>query len=71
MFPYINIIDVETKMLMRAIKRNLDRFPDDFMVQLTKEEFDDLRYHFAPQNGRQAEGGIQNNKKSVNAKVKI
>jgi len=37
---------VETKMLVRAVKRNLERFPDDFMVQLTKEEFDNLRYHF-------------------------
>jgi hypothetical protein len=37
---------VETKMLVRAVKRNLERFPDDFMVQLTKEEFDNLKYHF-------------------------
>lgn len=37
---------VETKMLVRAVKRNLDRFPDDFMVRLTKEEFDNLKYHF-------------------------
>jgi phage regulator Rha-like protein len=37
---------VETKMLLRAVKRNLERFPDDFMVQLTKEEFDNLKYHF-------------------------
>ena len=37
---------VETKMLLRAVKRNVERFPDDFMVQLTKEEFDNLKYHF-------------------------
>jgi len=37
---------VETKMLVRAVKRNSERFPDDFMVQLTNEEFDNLRYHF-------------------------
>jgi hypothetical protein len=37
---------VETKMLVRAVKRNLERFPHDFMVQLTKEAFDNLRYHF-------------------------
>ena len=35
---------VETKALVRAVKRNLGRFPDDFMFQLTKEEFDRLRY---------------------------
>jgi hypothetical protein len=37
---------VETKVLVQAIKRNIDRFPSDFMFQLTKEEFDDLRCHF-------------------------
>ena len=37
---------VETKMLIRAVKRNLERFPADFMVQMTKEEFDNLRFHF-------------------------
>ncbi len=27
---------VETKMLNRAVRRNIDRFPEDFMFQLTK-----------------------------------
>ncbi len=30
---------VETKMLNRAVKRNIERFPKDFMFQLTKEEY--------------------------------
>jgi hypothetical protein len=34
---------VETKALNRAIKRNPERFPSDFMFQLTAEEFDSLR----------------------------
>ena len=34
---------VETGALVRAMKRNLDRFPEDFAFQLSKEEFDDLR----------------------------
>ena len=29
---------VETKQLNRAVKRNIERFPDDFMFQLTKDE---------------------------------
>jgi hypothetical protein len=37
---------VETKMLVRAVKRNVNRFPTDFMFQLSKEEFDNLRFHF-------------------------
>src|SRR5690606_27891622 len=34
---------VETRALTQAVRRNLDRFPDDFMFQLTDEEFEDLR----------------------------
>jgi hypothetical protein len=32
------LYDVETKALNRSVKRNLDRFPEDFMFQLTEEE---------------------------------
>ena len=34
---------VETKQLKRQVKRNIDRFPKDFMFQLTKKEFEILR----------------------------
>lgn len=34
---------VETKQLKRAVRRNTDRFPPDFMFELTKEEHDALR----------------------------
>lgn len=34
---------VEPRVLIQAVKRNLDRFPEDFMFQLTKAEFGDLR----------------------------
>jgi len=37
---------VETKNLVKAVKRNLERFPEDFMFQLSKEEFDNLRFQF-------------------------
>jgi len=37
---------VETKQLIRAVKRNLPRFPDDFMFQLNEEEFESLRFQF-------------------------
>ena len=37
---------VETKQLKRAVRRNIGRFPGNFMFQLTKEEFDNLRSHF-------------------------
>ncbi|MDD5501574.1 MAG: ORF6N domain-containing protein, partial [Candidatus Omnitrophica bacterium] len=41
-----DLYGVQTKFLVRAVKRNVDRFPADFMFQLSKEEFDDLRFHF-------------------------
>jgi hypothetical protein len=34
---------VETRILKQAIRRNIKRFPDDFMFELTTEEFDNLR----------------------------
>jgi phage regulator Rha-like protein len=34
---------VETKQLKRAVNRNINRFPDDFMFELTKEEYRALR----------------------------
>lgn len=43
---------VETKALNRAVKRNADRFPEDFMFQLTPEEFGGLRYQFGTSNLR-------------------
>ena len=37
---------VETKQLKRAVRRNIERFPKDFMFELTSKEFDNLRSHF-------------------------
>ena len=38
-----DLYGVDTRVLIQAVKRNLDRFPEDFMFQLTKEEFADLK----------------------------
>ena len=43
---------VETKALIRAMKRSLDRFPLDFMFQLTQEEVESLRCQFGTSKGR-------------------
>jgi len=37
------LYEIETKALNRAVKRNIDRFPEFFMFQLTKEEWEKLR----------------------------
>ncbi len=38
------LYEVETFNLNKAVKRNIDRFPKDFMFQLTQEEADSLRF---------------------------
>jgi hypothetical protein len=40
------IYGVLTRNLNKAVTRNIDRFPDDFMFQLTEEEFQNLKFHF-------------------------
>ena len=37
---------VETRVLNQAVKRNIERFPEDFMFQLTKEEFENWKSQF-------------------------
>ena len=37
---------VETKQLKRQVRRNLDRFPEDFMFELTRSEYEILRSQF-------------------------
>jgi phage regulator Rha-like protein len=38
---------VETKRLKQQVNRNIERFPDDFMFQLTREEFNNLKSQIA------------------------
>jgi len=40
------IYQVETRVLNQAVKRNIDRFPSEFMFQLTEEEFENLKSQF-------------------------
>jgi hypothetical protein len=47
-----SLYGVETKRLLEAVKRNLQRFPEDFMFQLNKEESDLLRSQFATSKSR-------------------
>jgi len=41
---------VETKVLKQAVRRKIDRFPADFMFEMTKSEFENLRSQFATSN---------------------
>ena len=44
------LYEIETKALNRAVKRNIDRFPDFFMFQLTEDEFESLRCQIGTSN---------------------
>ena len=43
---------VQTKALVQAVKRNAERFPADFLFQLTKTEFDSLRSQLVTSKSR-------------------
>lgn len=42
-YDLARLYDVETRVLLQAVKRNLERFPSDFTFQLTREESQNLR----------------------------
>jgi len=42
-FDLASLYEVETKALNQAVKRNIKRFPEDFMFQLTSAEFEEIR----------------------------
>ena len=46
------LYQVEVKQMNRQVKRNIERFPEDFMFQLTKEEYNGLKCHFGTSNER-------------------
>jgi len=42
-FHLAELYEIETKQLKRQVRRNIERFPEDFMFELNKEEFENLR----------------------------
>lgn len=49
-FHLASLYGVETRVLKQAVKRNIDRFPEDFMFELTAQEFNDYKLQSAGQN---------------------
>jgi len=49
-FDLTLLYEVETKVLNQAVKRNKQRFPEDFMFQLTIEEWENLRFQIETAN---------------------
>ncbi|KUG27032.1 hypothetical protein ASZ90_003117 [hydrocarbon metagenome] len=53
---------VATRELNKAVSRNIDRFPNDFMFQLNRKEFNNLKFHFGTSsqpNGKAGWGGTR------------
>lgn len=48
-----SLYEVETKALKRAVRRNISRFPTDFMFQLTRKELKNLRYQIGTSSLRE------------------
>ena len=46
-FDLAELYEVETKRMKEAVRRNMERFPSDFMFELTREEYKSLRTQFA------------------------
>jgi len=78
---------VETKYLKRQVKRNIKRFPEDFMFELNKDEFEDWRSQFvtsksdkkglryAPyaftEQGVAMLSGVLNSERAINMNIQI
>ena len=46
-FDLADMYETETKRLKEAVRRNIERFPSDFMFELTNKEYDSLRSQIA------------------------
>jgi hypothetical protein len=76
---------VTTGNLNKAVNRNIDRFPEDFMFQLTDEEFKNLRFHFGisswggtrklprvfTENGVAMLSSVLNNQRAIHVNIQI
>ncbi len=78
---------VETKVLKRNVRRHIDRFPDDFMFEFTKQEFQNWRSQFVTSNsdkmglryspmafteqGVAMLSGILNSKRAIHVNIQI
>ena len=83
-FDLAELYETETRLLKRAVRRNIKRFPDDFMFQITKEEcqlipnWDNLPGRFSPsspfaftEQGVAMLSGILNSDKAIDVNIAI
>lgn len=80
-----SLYGVKTAQLTRQVRRNIERFPSDFMFQLTKEEFVNLKCHFGTsswggtrklpyaftENGVSMLSSVLNSKRAIQVNIQI
>ena len=85
-FDLASLYNIESKRLKAAVRRNIKRFPDDFMFELGKAEYHSLRTHFASlkrgehvkympyaftEQGVAMLSGILNSERAINVNIAI
>jgi hypothetical protein len=83
-YDLAELYETETRLLKRAVRRNIKRFPDDFMFQITKQEWqlipnwDNLPERFSPstpfaftEQGVAMLSGILNSDKAIDVNISI
>ena len=70
-FDLAEMYGVETRALNQAVKRNIERFPEDFMFQLTKGEYSILRSQIVTSNDWKSQNATSNLPDNKNVSVLI
>ena len=84
-FDLASLYNIESKRLKAAVRRNIKRFPDDFMFELSKNEYENLRTQFASsswggqryipfaftEQGVAMLSGILNSERAINVNIAI
>ena len=58
-FDLAALYQVETKVLKQAVRRNIERFPEDFMFEISNEEYNSLKDSLRSQIVTSNKGGIR------------
>jgi hypothetical protein len=64
-FDLVILYEVETRVLNQAVKRNTERFPEDFMLRLTRKEWNSLRSKFVIISEQVNENQVSNSSQFV------
>ncbi len=67
-FDLAKMYEVETRVLKQAVRRNINRFPKDFMFELTKDEYNSLTSQIVILKKKDKRDTIQKERKRIGYK---